>query len=334
MESTGARPRSHRRFCRDSGLISDGQLKEWLSNGPGLRRACCVQSRAVPGGTGRWLEAARRIRYGRGHEFLPGRLPASSNASCPRPITARARRHAARYDRAALHRHAERPRRAAAAVRSGERGCPRIISCSRTARSCRWCRRPARAWHAGVSFWAGDTDINSRSIGIEIANPGHDFGYPDFPERQIAAVITLCRGILARHIIPRENVVAHSDVAPSRKQDPGEKFPWTQLYESGVGLWVEARADHRGRRAGRSSSATAATPSPNCRSSWPNTATASPTTGDYDAATKEVVTAFQRHFRPARVDGMADASTRRRCARCSPPARRCRRRQLQAASGP
>src|SRR5688572_9829000 len=96
-----------------------------------------------------------------------------------------------------------------------------------------------RAWHAGVSAWGGDTDINSRSIGIEIANPGHDFGYPDFPSRQIAAVITLCRAIMTRNIIRPENVVAHSDVAPSRKQDPGEKFPWKRLSLSGVGLWVE-----------------------------------------------------------------------------------------------
>ena len=83
-----------------------------------------------------------------------------------------------------------------------------------------------RAWHAGVSSWAGETDINSCSIGIEIANPGHNFGYPDFPPRQIAAVIALCRGIFTRHRIPNDRVLAHSDVAPSRKQDPGEKFPW------------------------------------------------------------------------------------------------------------
>ena len=97
-----------------------------------------------------------------------------------------------------------------------------------------------RAWHAGVSVWGGDTDINSRSIGIEVCNPGHDFGYPDFPSRQIAATITLCRSILTRNIIRPENIVAHSDVAPSRKNDPGEKFPWKLFAQSGVGLWVEA----------------------------------------------------------------------------------------------
>ncbi len=92
-----------------------------------------------------------------------------------------------------------------------------------------------RAWHAGVSSWAGENDINSLSIGIEIANPGHDFGYPDFPKRQIAAVIALCRGIIARRGIKPGRVLAHSDVAPSRKQDPGEKFPWKLLHDSGVG---------------------------------------------------------------------------------------------------
>src|SRR5882672_6118236 len=96
-----------------------------------------------------------------------------------------------------------------------------------------------RAWHAGVSSWAEETDVNSRSIGIEIANPGHDHGYPDFPKRQIAAVTTLCRSILTRHQIPADRVLAHSDVAPNRKQDPGEKFPWKTLADSGVGLWIK-----------------------------------------------------------------------------------------------
>src|ERR1700734_1103799 len=96
-----------------------------------------------------------------------------------------------------------------------------------------------RAWHAGKSSWAGETDINSCSIGIEIANPGHDHGYPDFPKRQIAAVTALCRSIQTRNTIPPSRVLAHSDVAPSRKQDPGEKFPWRTLWDSGVGHWVK-----------------------------------------------------------------------------------------------
>ena len=96
-----------------------------------------------------------------------------------------------------------------------------------------------RAWHAGLSSWKGVADINSCSIGIEIVNPGHEFGYRDFPDAQIEAVISLCRDIIARHRIPNARVLAHSDVAPARKQDPGEKFPWARLAASGVGLWVE-----------------------------------------------------------------------------------------------
>ena len=100
-------------------------------------------------------------------------------------------------------------------------------------------RESARAWHAGVSSWHDETDLNSCSIGIEIVNPGHDLGYPDFPLRQTAAVIALCKGIMIRRDIPKHRVLAHSDVAPSRKKDPGEKFPWRLLADSGVGLWVE-----------------------------------------------------------------------------------------------
>ena len=103
-----------------------------------------------------------------------------------------------------------------------------------------------RAWHAGVSSWAGEEDINSCSIGIEIINRGHDWGYPDFPLRQIAAVIALCRGIMLRRKIPSHRVLAHSDVAPARKKDPGEKFPWHSLANSGVGHWVQPAPIVRG----------------------------------------------------------------------------------------
>ncbi len=95
-----------------------------------------------------------------------------------------------------------------------------------------------RAWHAGKSWWAGETDINTRSVGIEIVNPGHEFGYRPFPDVQIEAVIALCREIIARHPIPPERVLAHSDVAPTRKEDPGELFPWRRLCDAGVGHWV------------------------------------------------------------------------------------------------
>lgn len=93
------------------------------------------------------------------------------------------------------------------------------------------------AWHAGVSSWRGATDINARSIGIELANPGHDHGSPPFPALQMAALAELCEGILARHPIPARNVVGHSDIAPERKRDPGEMFEWDRLAELGIGLW-------------------------------------------------------------------------------------------------
>lgn len=94
-----------------------------------------------------------------------------------------------------------------------------------------------RAWHAGVSYWAGESDINSASIGVEIVNPGHEFGYRPFPLEQMQAVLTLCQGVQMRHNIKR--VLAHSDVAPERKQDPGELFDWHWLAEGGVGLWPD-----------------------------------------------------------------------------------------------
>jgi N-acetylmuramoyl-L-alanine amidase len=164
-----------------------------------------------------------------------------------------------------------------------------------------------RAWHAGVSSWGGDTDINSRSIGIEICNPGHDFGYPDFPARQIAAVITLCRSILTRNIIRPENIVAHSDVAPGRKQDPGEKFPWKRLAQSNVGLWVEPVAITESPVLQLKDTGDKVT---DLQKALVEYGYGVEVNGTYDKDTQEVVTAFQRHFRPAKVDGVTDASTR------------------------
>jgi N-acetylmuramoyl-L-alanine amidase len=164
-----------------------------------------------------------------------------------------------------------------------------------------------RAWHAGVSMWEGEHDINSRSIGIEIVNPGHDGGYPDFPEAQIDAVIALCRDIIARRNIRADRVVAHSDIAPARKQDPGEKFPWARLAAAGVGLWVEPApvTEARVLKIGAQGDEVADLQRLFARYGYGIEAS-----GHYDAATAEVVTAFQRHFRPARVDGVADVSTR------------------------
>jgi N-acetylmuramoyl-L-alanine amidase len=166
-----------------------------------------------------------------------------------------------------------------------------------------------RAWHAGASFWAGETDINSCSIGIEIVNPGHDFGYPDFAARQIAAVTALCRGIVTRFAIAAERVLAHSDVAPSRKQDPGEKFPWRRLHDCGVGHWVQpAPLSEPGEVLSPGEQGEAVAKLQGALAAYGYGIAA---TGSFDRSTGEVVTAFQRHFRPQRVDGIADASTRR-----------------------
>ena len=164
-----------------------------------------------------------------------------------------------------------------------------------------------RAWHAGAAMWEGESDINSRSIGIEIANPGHDRGYPDFPRRQIAAVTALCRSIFTRHRIPAWRVLGHSDVAPTRKQDPGEKFPWRLLFDSGIGLWVNPAPITEGGTVfvlGESDTAIRETQELLGRYGYDIVVS-----GSYDLATRDVIAAFQRHFRPARVDGVADAST-------------------------
>jgi N-acetylmuramoyl-L-alanine amidase len=165
-----------------------------------------------------------------------------------------------------------------------------------------------RAWHAGVSSWAGEDDINSCSIGIEIINPGHDWGYPDFPSRQIAAVIALCRGIMLRRHIPPHRVLGHSDVAPARKKDPGEKFPWHSLANSGVGHWVQPAPITRGESLKLGNIGDAVR---DLQKALAKYGYGVPVSGKFDGPTMEVVTAFQRHFRPERVDGIADHSTLR-----------------------
>jgi N-acetylmuramoyl-L-alanine amidase len=150
-----------------------------------------------------------------------------------------------------------------------------------------------RAWHAGVSFWAGARDINSRSIGIELVNPGHEFGYRPFPEAQIAAVVVLCGEILKRHAIASSRVLGHSDVAPQRKEDPGELFPWQRLAGAGIGLWP-ARGGDPGEGAVAGLLA---------RYGY-----------DPEASPEKVITAFQRHFHPSRIDGVADDETRQMLA--------------------
>lgn len=163
-----------------------------------------------------------------------------------------------------------------------------------------------RAWHAGTGSWEGETDINSRSIGIEIVNPGHEFGYPDFPDAQITAVIDLSRGIVDRWNIPGHRVLAHSDTAPGRKADPGEKFPWDRLYSHGIGHWVEPAPVGGGRffTVGDSGEPVEA-----LQSMFALYGYGIEITGQFDDRTRTVVEAFHRHFRQAKVDGVADVST-------------------------
>ncbi len=167
-----------------------------------------------------------------------------------------------------------------------------------------------RAWHAGVACWQGIRDVNSASVGIEIVNPGHAGGLPPFPGQQMDALAALCRDVLARHGIRRRHVLGHSDVAPQRKQDPGELFDWRWLARQGVGLWPPPQSPaatclgegDRGYAVVRLQERLA------------SFGYAVAPDGFFGAATAAVVTAFQRHFRPARVDGVADGETAARLA--------------------
>lgn len=180
-----------------------------------------------------------------------------------------------------------------------------------------------RAWHAGRAYWAGETDVNSRSVGIEIAHAGHpwDGQYPDlapgevlpnhpgllaFPEAQVEAVIGLCRDICERRGIAPERVLAHSDIAPDRKRDPGETFPWARLAAAGVGRWIEPAPVRSGRFFARGDEGQ---PVQALQSMLAFFGYGIDISGVFDEATEQVVSAFQRHFRPAKVDGVADAST-------------------------
>ena len=155
----------------------------------------------------------------------------------------------------------------------------------------------ARAWHAGTSAWQGQSRLNDRSIGIELVNPGHEWGYRAFAEAQYAACIELCRAIVGRWRIPAWRVLGHSDVAPDRKQDPGELFDWTLLAAAGLGIWP-APGPGRPRGVAQLQAELAEVGYP------------VPCHGRLDDATRLVIAAFQRHFRPQRVDGDPDAGTR------------------------
>ncbi len=146
-------------------------------------------------------------------------------------------------------------------------------------------REEDRAWHSGVSYWRGECDINSRSIGIELQNPGERFGYKPFPKRQMDVVIALCLNIMARWSIPQRNVVGHSDIACDRKQDPGHLFDWQGLAKGGVGIWpaaVHAQAKELPALLNELG---------------------------YDPESKKRIEAFQRHYRPRNMDNLADDET-------------------------
>lgn len=164
-----------------------------------------------------------------------------------------------------------------------------------------------RAWHAGASYWAGITDVNSASIGIEIHNPGHDAGYPEFPANQMTAVRDLCQDICTRNAIPATGVLAHSDIAPARKMDPGEKFDWKGLAQSGIGIWVEP--EPLSPLIGAVSDAIGEVEIANAQRTLYDIGYGIAITGRNDKASRTVVTAFQRRYRPARIDGLIDAST-------------------------
>ena len=165
-----------------------------------------------------------------------------------------------------------------------------------------------RAWHAGRSFWQGETDINARSIGVEIVNPGHEHGYRPFPDVQIAAVIVLLADIRSRWTVPDDRILGHSDVAPQRKTDPGELFPWRALAEAGHGLWAEPPpAPGAALGEGDEGLGVLALQSALGRLGYD-----SPKTGRFDADLAGLVRAFQRHWRPEEVDGIADGATRAR----------------------
>ena len=148
---------------------------------------------------------------------------------------------------------------------------------------CRLVEEEHRAWHAGISYWRGNSNINQRSIGIEMVNPGHEFGYRPYTGAQLHSVKNLCADILARHAIAARNIVGHSDIAPTRKEDPGELFPWKSFAEHHIGLWpVGEGAGAAGAEA---------------LSAYGYDITDMP----------KAITAFQRHFRPADIQGRWDA---------------------------
>jgi N-acetylmuramoyl-L-alanine amidase len=155
------------------------------------------------------------------------------------------------------------------------------------------------AWHAGVSYWRGKRNVNNISIGVEIVNPGHEFGYRPFPAAQMHAAAALCKGIIARHTIQAVNVVGHSDIAPLRKTDPGELFDWQWLAGQGIGLWPETASQF-------------SVLQPATCNLQLTAFGYEPTQGEENR--RKVIGAFQRRFRPSAINGMWDAECDERLA--------------------
>ena len=169
-----------------------------------------------------------------------------------------------------------------------------------------------RAWHAGRGVWQGEDDCNAASIGIEIVNPGHEFGYRAFPDAQIASVIALIGDIRERWTVPDRRIIGHSDLAPERKDDPGELFPWKRLAEAGHGLWFEPAAERIKALGGLLQKGDDGIGVVVLRAGLHRLGYGIKPGGDYDAETEGAVRAFQRHWRQSRVDGVADGETRAR----------------------
>jgi N-acetylmuramoyl-L-alanine amidase len=167
-----------------------------------------------------------------------------------------------------------------------------------------------RAWHAGQSSWEGRGDVNSRGVGIEIVNGGHDFGLPPYPDAQIGSVIALVRDILQRNRLDPTRVVGHSDIAPARKADPGEHFPWKRLAEAGVSIWPDTRGGEkivckRGDRGHTVHDLHAAL----AAFGYAPPEDDAPDSAHFSEETEAIVRAFQRRFEPQRIDGVVRAGT-------------------------
>ncbi len=166
---------------------------------------------------------------------------------------------------------------------------------------------PERAWHAGRSFWQGELDMNAVSIGVEIVNAGHEGGCPAYPDAQVDAIIMLCRDLRARHCIAQRRILGHSDIAPGRKEDPGEHFPWARLARGGIGHWVPPPPfEVDGTSLGPGDYGDQVLELQTMLAAYGYDVDRC---GAFGLRTEAAIIAFQRHFRPARVAGGADRST-------------------------